>query len=69
MSHASGLAPAVDDSRLDGTVFAPTNAAITAFLRALNITQVELLAADPTLLSNVRTKGLCALPSACLWYL
>jgi hypothetical protein len=51
--QASGLAPAIDDSRLNGTVFTPTNAAINAFLKALNITQVELLAADPTLLANV----------------
>lgn len=51
--QASGLAPAADDNRLDGMVFAPTNEAIDTFLRALNISQADLLAADPTLLSNV----------------
>ena len=52
-AQASGLAPAVDDARLNGTLFTPTDAAVMAFMRTLNITQVELLAAAPTLLANV----------------
>lgn len=54
-AQASGLAPAIADSRLDAAVFAPTNAALTTFLAALNVTQTEFLAADPALLSKVRT--------------